>query len=42
MLDNVRGRCPGLSDVIIVGWEPWQQIAETTADGDALSRVQSA
>ena len=29
MLDNVRGRCPALSDVIIIGWEPWQQIADT-------------
>ena len=41
MLDNVRGRCPALSDVIIIGWEPWQQIADTPADADALSRVQS-
>ncbi len=41
MLDNVRGRCPALSDVIIIGWEPWQQIADTPADTDALSRVQS-
>ena len=41
MLDNVRGRCPALSDVIIIGWEPWQQIADTPADDDALSRVQS-
>ncbi len=41
MLDNVRGRCPALSDVIIVGWEPWQQIADTPADDDALARAQS-
>jgi fatty-acyl-CoA synthase len=41
MLDNVRGRCPALSDVIIVGWERWQEIADTTVDTDALARVQS-
>ena len=41
MLDNVRGRCPALSDVIIVGWEPWQEIADTAVDSDALARVQS-
>ncbi len=41
MLDNVRGRCPALSDVIIIGWEPWRQIADTPSDADALSRVQS-
>ena len=41
MLDNVRGACPALSDVIIIGWEPWQQIADTPTDADALSRVQS-
>ncbi|MFY9918377.1 MAG: AMP-binding protein, partial [Mycobacterium sp.] len=41
MLDNVRGRCPGLSDMIIIGWEPWQQIADTAVDADALARVQS-
>ena len=39
MLDNVRGRCPGLSDVVIVGWEPWQQIADTAADAGALARA---
>lgn len=41
MLDNVRGRCPALSDVIIVGWEPWQEIADTAVEADALARVQS-
>jgi fatty-acyl-CoA synthase len=41
MLGNVRGRCPALSDVIIVGWEPWQEIADTAVDSDALARVQS-
>ena len=41
MLENVRGRCPALSDVIIVGWEPWQEIADTAVDEDALARVQS-
>ena len=41
MLDNVRGGCPALSDVIVIGWEPWQQIADTPVDTDALSRVQS-
>ena len=40
MLDNVRGRCPALSDMIIIGWEPWQQIADTVVDSDALARVQ--
>ena len=40
MLENVRGRCPALSDVIIVGWEPWQEIADTAVDEDALARVQ--
>ena len=32
MLGNVRARCPALSDVIIVGWEPWQEIADTAVD----------
>jgi fatty-acyl-CoA synthase len=41
MLDNVRGRCPALSDVVVIGWEPWQQIAGTETDADALSRRQS-
>ena len=41
MLDNVRGRCPALSDVMVIGWEPWQQIADTPTDADALARVQS-
>ncbi len=41
MLGNVRGRCPALNDVIIVGWEPWQEIAGTAVDADALARVQS-
>jgi fatty-acyl-CoA synthase len=41
MLDNVRGRCPALSDVVVIGWEPWQQIADTAADAEALSRVQA-
>jgi fatty-acyl-CoA synthase len=41
MLDNVRGRCPGLNDVVVIGWEPWQQMADTAADDDALSRVQA-
>ncbi len=41
MLDNVRGRCPALSDVVIVGWEPWQQIADTAADAGALARMAS-
>ena len=41
MLENVRGRCPALSDVIIVGWEPWQEIADTAVDEDALVRVQA-
>ncbi len=41
MLDSVRGGCPALSDVIVIGWEPWQQIADTQTDADALSRVQS-
>ena len=27
--------------MVIIGWEPWQQIADTPADTDALSRVQS-
>jgi fatty-acyl-CoA synthase len=39
MLDSVRGRCPALSDVIVIGWEPWQQMADTATDPDALSRV---
>ncbi len=41
MLDYVRGRCPALSDVIIVGWEPWHEIAATAVDAEALGRVQS-
>jgi fatty-acyl-CoA synthase len=41
MLDNVRARCPALSDVVVIGWEPWQEIADTAADADALARVQS-
>ena len=41
ILENVRGRCPALSDVIIVGWEPWQELADTTVDEDALARVRS-
>jgi fatty-acyl-CoA synthase len=41
MLENVRGRCPALSDAIIIGWEPWQQIADTAIDEDALARVRS-
>ncbi len=41
MLENVRGRCPALSDVIIVGWEPWQELADTAVDEDALARVRS-
>jgi fatty-acyl-CoA synthase len=41
MLENVRGRCPALSDVIVIGWEPWQEIANTATDADALTRVQS-
>ncbi|WNG92783.1 AMP-binding protein [Mycobacterium sp. ITM-2016-00318] len=40
MLENVRGRCPALSDVIVIGWEPWQQIADTAVDADVLARVQ--
>ncbi len=39
MLENVRGRCPALSDVVIVGGEPWQEIAATAADPDALARA---
>jgi fatty-acyl-CoA synthase len=41
MLDNVRGRCPALSDVVVIGWEPWQQIAANPPDADGLSRVQA-
>jgi fatty-acyl-CoA synthase len=41
MLDIVRGGCPALSDVIIVGLQPWQQMADTPADPDALARVQA-
>ncbi|HKV21556.1 MAG TPA: AMP-binding protein, partial [Mycobacterium sp.] len=41
MLENVRGRCPALSDVIVIGWEPWQEIADTPVDDEALARVQS-
>ncbi len=41
MLDNVRGRCPALSDVIVIGWEPWQEIADTAVDTDVLARVQA-
>jgi fatty-acyl-CoA synthase len=41
MLDNVRGRCPALSDVVVIGWEPWQVIADASTDTEALSRVQA-
>ncbi|MBV8927762.1 MAG: AMP-binding protein [Mycobacteriaceae bacterium] len=41
MLESVRGRCPALADVVIFGWEPWLQIAETAPDDDALSRVRA-
>jgi fatty-acyl-CoA synthase len=41
MLESVRGHCPALNDVLVVGWEPWQEIAETPVDADALARVQA-
>jgi fatty-acyl-CoA synthase len=41
MLDGVRGRCPALDEVVVIGREPWQEIADTTADGDALARAGS-
>jgi fatty-acyl-CoA synthase len=41
MIDNVRGRCPALSDVVVIGWEPWQQMVDTAPDAEALSRVQA-
>ncbi len=41
MLESVRGHCPALNDVLVIGWEPWQEIAETPVDADALARVQA-
>ncbi|MGH3678164.1 MAG: AMP-binding protein [Mycobacterium sp.] len=41
MLDDVRPRCSALGDVVIVGSEPWQQMADTATDADALGSVQA-
>jgi fatty-acyl-CoA synthase len=40
MLDSVRGRCSALGEVVIVGTEPWQRIANTEIDVEALGTVQ--
>jgi fatty-acyl-CoA synthase len=41
MLDNVRGRCGALREVVIVGSAEWAQIEGTTADPAALQRAQA-
>ena len=42
MLDDVRGRCSALGEVVIVGSEEWQQIADSAIDVEALSQVQAS
>ncbi len=39
MLDAVRGRCPHLREVVIVGSPEWSEIAETDANAGALHEV---
>ena len=41
MLDAVRGRCPHLNDVVIVGSQDWSGIAETVADAAVLQDVRA-
>ena len=41
MLDAVRGRCPHLDDVVIVGSQDWSGIAETVADAAVLQDVRA-
>ncbi|OBK76808.1 AMP-binding protein [Mycobacterium sp. 1274761.0] len=41
MLSIVRGRCPALSEVVVIGGEAWQEVADTATDEDALTRVGS-
>lgn len=39
MLDDVRGRCPELQDVVIVGSPSWEALAATESDDAALAGV---
>ncbi|MGZ8803551.1 MAG: AMP-binding protein [Mycobacterium sp.] len=41
MLDAVRGRCPHLNEVVVVGSPEWSAIADTDADAGALHEVQT-
>lgn len=39
MLESVRGQCPQLQDVVIIGSDGWDALAGTAADTDRLDRV---
>ncbi|HEY4616472.1 MAG TPA: AMP-binding protein, partial [Citricoccus sp.] len=42
MLAEVRGDCPALQDVVILGTPAWDRLAATPADEDRLARVAAA